>query len=133
MDLQHHHMITEEAAMITLFAEYGARVRLTGPTDYRDGTLGTIVSDGTVGGLAIVQLDEASEPHVFTVDEFDVTLTPSDSAYRLTQRRCVDEVLSTLVDLAEIGASANITTYTSAVVFELYRLNHHAEQEVAAS
>lgn len=115
-----------------MFAEYGARVRIDGLCAYGDGTCGTIISDGADAvGLVVVMLDTEVR-HVFDVEEVHVTAAPSDSAYRLTQRQSVDEVLAALLVIAECsGSTPYLATYQSAVIFELYRLNKYAEDVVA--
>lgn len=112
-----------------LFPEYGARVRIAGLCDYGDGTCGTIISAGVDAvGLVVVQLD-TDVRHVFDVAEVDVMAAPSNTAYTFTQRRSVDEVLVSMINTAEsFGVEQYLSTYTSAVIFEMYRLNNYAEQ-----
>lgn len=107
--------------------EYGARVRVSLGYDYPDNK-GTIVND-PVAGLAIVRLNCTRTESVFDVRELRVYLAPSVSAWKLTQRMSVDEVLVKYIELADAMNPDNIT-YSSAPIFELYRLNYHAEQEV---
>lgn len=116
-----------------LFPEYGARVKITMLYEYPDGAAGTIVSD-PAGGLAIVRLDFNGECGCFAVEEFDVSLAPSESAWRMTQRWSVDELLKAIEEMPDVmGDAANPgrTYYSTALVFELYRLNAHAEAVAA--
>jgi hypothetical protein len=123
-----------------MYAEYGARVKINGLCDYPD-SKGTIVHvepylDGarTVGrDVYTVRLDVNGECATFDYEEFDVTLAPSESAYRLTQRNSVDELLAVVEQMPDVMGDAyrpGVTVYSTALVFELYRLNYHAEQAI---
>jgi hypothetical protein len=111
-----------------MWAEYGARV-IVRDERYPGDVRGTIVSD-SLDGIWTVDLDGIG-PDRFSVERLVIKQTPSVSAYLLTQRHSVDEVLSTFVDLAEV-MDVYSAAYRSAIVFELYRLNYYAEQQVAA-
>lgn len=114
-----------------MFAEYGARVRIDGIVDIPDGTRGVITSDTPLFGHAPnweITLDNGQRI-TMRVEEFDVTMSPSETAYRLTCKWSVDECLEALVNIFSIGAQdRKLERYQSALIFELYRLNAHAEK-----
>lgn len=113
-----------------MFAEYGARVMIEGMVDFPDNTHGTIVH--IASDVVLVKLDDYPTPFEFVIDEIRVTQTPSESAYLLTQRYSVDEVLVQYIEVIEAaGVGADGGIYGSALVFELYRLNYHAETLLA--
>jgi hypothetical protein len=118
-----------------MYAEYGARVKIDGLVDIPDGTTGTIVSDVPLFGHApnwTIELDKSRQLITMHVVEFDVTQSPSESAYTLTSRWSVDECLERIERIAAIdGRNTARDRYTSALIFELYRLNRYADLQVA--
>lgn len=111
-----------------MFAEYGARVRITDDERYPSGTAGTIANDG--GDIVLVDMDGIG-CDTFAVDRLTITMAPSEAAYRYTSRFSVDEMLEAIVNIVSIGAQdRKLERYQSALIYELYRLNHYAELRV---
>lgn len=111
--------------MNTLYPEYGARVKVTGLYGYPD-RKATVVADDPESALVTVRLNFNGTEAVFCYEEVNVYLAPSYSAWSLTQRKSVDEVLVMMLEIADAMNPDN-TTYFSALVFELIRLNTYAE------
>ena len=109
-----------------LWPEHGARVHLVDNTVFPAGSKGTIVSGDGTYGLWTVMFDHYGEEATLHVQDFAVDLSPAESAYVLTKRNSTDEFLVNLEELFG-GGNPNMTTYRSAVVFELIRLNYYAE------
>ena len=114
----------------TLWAEYGARVQITS-YDYPSDSAGTIIHDYRDGRWLVLLDAMDNTPAIFDVSDFDVTQSPAESAYRLTTRWSVDECLTNMIAIADaVTSRKGITIYSSALVFELYRLNYYAESSV---
>jgi hypothetical protein len=107
-----------------MYPEYGASVRV-----HMTGENGTIVGVTPLPSEYLVLVNELH--YIVNVCDFTVILAPSVSAYELTRRHSVDEVLASIEALAEF-ADGRWAIYLAALVVELVRFNFYAEAQAYA-
>lgn len=113
-----------------MYPEYGASVRVRSTGEH-----GTIVGITPLPSEYLVLVEGLNKTYhchyILNVSEFTVLLAPSASAYELTRRHSVDEVLASIEILAQI-AEGRWAIYLGALVVELVRLNFYAEAQAYA-
>jgi hypothetical protein len=107
-----------------MYPEYGATVQV-----HITGENGTIVGVTPLPSEYLVLISELH--YIVNVRDFTVLLAPSVSAYELTRRHSVDEVLASIELLADL-AEGRWAIYLGALVVELMRLNFYAEAQAYA-
>lgn len=108
-----------------MYPEYGACV--TVHPDHSaalSGAQGIIVGVPPYPHQYLVRTDEGL--FILNVEDFEVTLAPSVAAYNLSTRHSADEILEAIGAIAEI-TEGKWAIYQAALVFEVIRLNHYAE------